>query len=371
MSMTKQQKIGVCCGAVFGVCVLALGWFLYSAYDACVVAEEGDPEAGDEGLVAAKQKNKGFYAQSTVAKPFPSADTITSVKSNEAAYVKWRADAIEVAARGDCPPPPENLAATVFKQSLYDEVTRMQKLPGGVAGRICASGFLFGFDQYLGEQGGTPKRHELPQLYAQLGVITNVVDLFAKSGVVAVRKFERPVLEDPDAGQEAPRGKAKGKDKSGNASAAVDEPKRYDFKIEYAVRAPAFAKVLNELAKSPRFFVVSEFSFSREGEALREKLKRAGEASAAGGRSSSSRRHKREQKEQEVESGIAAWPNLPPQPRKNRRRANNGSLKAELLRGALRLAGGGRGPAVAGWRCRAVHDVTGEFPRGRPRRMRA
>lgn len=311
MSMTKQQKIGVCGGAVFGVCVLALGWFLYSAYDACVIAEEGDPESGDEGLVAAKQKNRGFYTQSTAAKPFPSADTITSVKSNEAAYVKWRAEAIEVAARGDCPPPPENLAATVFKQRLYDEVTRMQKLPGGIAGRICASGFLFGFDQYLGEQGVTPKRHELPQLYAQLGVITNVVDLFSQSGVVEVRKFERPALEDPDAEQEAPRGKARGKDKSGKAAAAVDEPKRYDFKVEYAVRAPAFAKVLNGLAKSPRFFVVSDFSFNREGEALREKLKRVVEAAAVS-RRSSSRRNRRDQKEQEEESGIVTDPKTDP-----------------------------------------------------------
>jgi len=312
MSMTKQQKIGICGGAVFGVCALALGWFLYSAYDACVVAEDGDPESGDEGLVAAKEKNRGFYTKSTAANPFPSADTIASVKSNEAAYVKWRAEAIDVAARGDCPPPPENLAATVFKQRLYDEVTRMQKLPGGVAGRICASGFLFGFDQYLGEQGVTPSRQDLPQLYAQLGVVTNVVELFAKSGIVEVRKFERPALEDPDAEQEAQRGKAKGKDKSGKAAAAaVDEPRRYDFKVEYTVRAPAFAKVLNGLAKSQRFFVVSDFGFSREGEAIREKLKRVVEAAAAN-RRSSSRRHRREQKEQEEESGVVTDPKTDP-----------------------------------------------------------
>lgn len=310
MSMTKQQKVGICGGSVFGVCALVLGWFLYSAYDACVVAEEGDPDSGEEGLVAAKGKNKGFYTQSTVAKPFPSADTIASVKSNEAAYVKWRAEAVEVAARGDCPPPPENLAATVFKQHLYDEVTRMRKLPGGVAGRICVPGFMFGFDNYLGEQGVTPARHELPQLYAQLGVITNVVELFAASGVVEVRKFERPAIEEPDSEQKSARGKAKGK--SEKAAAAVDEPKRYDFKIEYAVRAPAFAKVLNGLAKSQRFFVVSNFSFDHEGEALREKLKRAVDASASAGRRSSSRRNRRDQKEQEEASGVVTDPKTDP-----------------------------------------------------------
>lgn len=306
--MTKQQKAGICGGAVFGVCALALGWFLYSAYDACVIAEEGDPESGDEGLATAKEKNRNFYTQSTAAKPFPSADTIAAVNSNEAAYVKWRDGAIEVAARGDCPPPPENLAATVFKQRLYDEVTRMQKLHGGAAGRICASGFLFGFDQYLGEQGGTPKKQDIPQLYAHLGVITNVVSLFAESGVLEVRKFERPALVDLDAEQEAPRGKAK--DKKGNAGkgAAADEPSRFDFKVEYTVRAPAFVKVLNGLAKSRRFFVVGDFSFEHEGEALRDKLKRAADATASSRKSSSLRRSRREQKDQEAESGVVTDP---------------------------------------------------------------
>ena len=30
--MTKQQKLCVGAGSAFGLCVLALGWFLYSAY---------------------------------------------------------------------------------------------------------------------------------------------------------------------------------------------------------------------------------------------------------------------------------------------------------------------------------------------------
>ena len=316
MSMTKQQKIGICCGAAFGVCVLALGWFLYSAYDARVIAEEGDSESGEEGLASAKDKNRSFYTQSTAAKPFPSPDTIASVNSNEAAYVKWRGEAIKTASRGDCPPLPDSLAPTVFKQCLYDEVTRMQKLHGGVAGRICAPGFLFGFDQYLGEQGSTPKSPEIPQLYAQLSVITNVVELFAKSEVAEVRKFERPALDDLSAEQEShassSRGKnAKGgKDKAGKGS-AVEEPKRYDFKIEFTARGPALVKVLNGLAKSQRFHVVSDFSFEHGGEALRDRLRRIADATASS-RSSSARSRKREQKEQVVESSIVTDPKLDP-----------------------------------------------------------
>ena len=312
--MTKQQKVGACCGAVFGICALALGWFLYSAYAERIAAEEGDPESGEEGLAAAKAKNKAYYTQSTAAKPFPSPAAIAAVASNEAAYVNWRGKAIEVAARGDCPPPPEDLSETVFKQRLYNEVTRMQKLPGGSAGRICEAKFLFGFDQYLGEAGKTPQRHELPQLYAQLGVITNVVDILAKSGVVEVKRFDRPAMEDSAAAAEASRGqsragaKGKGKDKSAKGAASADEPRRYDFRLEYTARSAAFVKVLNELAKSTRFYVVDDFKFRREGEALRDKLKRIAESSASGGRSAGRRRRGDDQKKEQEDDGVATDP---------------------------------------------------------------
>ena len=68
MSMTKQQKIYACFGGAVGVCALALGWFLYSAYADYQAALEGDEE-GAEGLSSAKEKNNRFYTQS---KPFPS-----------------------------------------------------------------------------------------------------------------------------------------------------------------------------------------------------------------------------------------------------------------------------------------------------------
>ena len=49
--MTKQQKIYACFGGAVGVCALALGWFLYSAYADYQAALEGDEE-GTEGLSA-------------------------------------------------------------------------------------------------------------------------------------------------------------------------------------------------------------------------------------------------------------------------------------------------------------------------------
>ena len=121
MSMTKQQKLGACFGGAVGVVALALGWFLYSAYAEHQAAVEGDPEEGLEGLVGAKEKNAGYYATSN---PFPSAEAIALVKSNEAAYAAWKADALDLASRGDCPPVPPRLGGTVFKNRLFEQVSR-------------------------------------------------------------------------------------------------------------------------------------------------------------------------------------------------------------------------------------------------------
>ena len=308
MSMTKQQKIGVCLGGAFGLCVLALGWFFYSAYADHQAALEGDEEEGTKGLNTAKEENGKYYLESN---PFPSAEAIASIKSNEMAYAAWKAGSIKLASKGDCPPSPPGLAPTVFKNTLYEQVTKMQKLPGGVVGRICASTFQFGFDKYLGESGGTPEQKDIPRLHAQLTTITNVVDLLAKSGVLEVRAFER--LESPEEAEDGNARNAKGRNKGGKGKpekqeASSVEPQRYDFRLEYTVRASGFVKVLNGLAKSPRFYIVSDFGFEHEGESLKARLDRM--TSASGETSSRSRRRRdQEKKEQEnAEGGFVTNP---------------------------------------------------------------
>ena len=310
MSMTKQQKLGACFGGAVGVVALALGWFLYSAYAEHQAAVEGDPEEGLEGLVGAKEKNAGYYATSN---PFPSAEAIALVKSNEAAYAAWKADALDLASRGDCPPVPPRLGGTVFKNRLFEQVSRMKKLPGGAMGRICAPTFLFGFDQYLGESGGTPEKTDLPRLYVQLATITNVVDILAKSGVLEVRAFDRLAAkeESDEGGARNARQRNKPKGKTAKDEAEDGAPKRYDYRLEYTARASAFVKVLNGLAKSPRFYVVSDFGFEREGDSLKARLDRS--SSAQGGSSGRGRRgREREKKEQEVETGFVTNPETDP-----------------------------------------------------------
>ncbi len=313
--MTKQQKIGACLGGVCGVCALVLGWFLYSAYADYQAALEGDEEEGTEGLIAAKEKNNKFYTQSN---PFPSTDSINQIESNKAVYASWIDHSVVLAARGDLPPPPSDLDGTVFKQSLFEQVTKMQKLPGGVGGRICADKFWFGFDQYLGEAGKTPERIELPLLHAQFIAITNVVDLLHSSGVLEIRKIERVAVQTDDADDPSRGGSRKkaGKGKPDQKAEADSEPKHFDFNLEYVVRASAFVKVLNGLAKSPRFYVVGDFSFEHEGESLKSRLDRAASASAGGGSSSRGRRgrgrDRDQEKSEEAESGVVTNPETTP-----------------------------------------------------------
>ena len=314
MSMTKQQKIYACLGGAVGVCALALGWFLYSAYADYQAALEGDEE-GTEGLSAAKEKNNKFYTQS---KPFPSSDSIKQIESNKTVYAEWINRATVMAARGDCPPPPSDLDGTVFKQNLFEQVTRMQKYPGGVNGRICSDKFLFGFDQYLGEAGKTPEQLELMKLYAQFVTITNVVDLFRESGVLEIRKIERVEVQE-DVENANARGGQRNRDGKGKAgqNAAALEPKYFDFNLEYVVRASSFVKVLNGLAKSQRFYVVSNLSFEQEGESLKARLDRIESASSGG--NSSSRDHRRgrgrdrsQENREEIASGIVTNPETTP-----------------------------------------------------------
>ena len=313
MSMTKQQKIYACFGGAVGVCALALGWFLYSAYADYQAALEGDEE-GTEGLSAAKEKNNKFYTQS---KPFPSSDSIKQIESNKTVYAEWINRATVMAARGDCPPPPSDLDGTVFKQNLFEQVTRMQKYPGGVNGRICSDKFLFGFDQYLGEAGKTPEQLELMKLYAQFVTITNVVDLFQASGVLEIRKIERIEVKEDVENANARGGQRNRNGKAGQNAAAALEPKCFDFNLEYVVRASSFVKVLNGLAKSQRFYVVSNLSFEQEGESLKAHLDRVESASSGG--NSSSRDHRRgrgrdrsQENKEEIESGIVTNPETTP-----------------------------------------------------------
>lgn len=313
--MTKQQKTCAVFGGAFALCVLALGWFLYSAYAERQEIVNGGEET-PEGLEAAKAKYGGFFQQ----KPFPSVESVRQVKANEAAYAQWWAAAHDVAEKGSFLPPSSKLDRGDLKIMLKSQVARMQKLNNG---EICAPAFQFGFEPYLDadDKKETPMPTdpaELMELYKQFVSITNVVDILHANGVQNIRRIgrrQKPKEEDSSARQSNKRRK-NAKDKAAKAAEADDTPACHVFDLEYTVRPTAFVNVLNAFAKSQRFYVVDNLSFGHEGESLKDRLNRANAPSVPGGVKQEGRRRRsprrspdqQEDKKAEKDDGLVTRP---------------------------------------------------------------
>lgn len=295
MSMTKQQMIGAACGGVFVLCAGALGWFLY---DAISVRSEAEERLDSE---------REAFRQFNQASVFPSKKSIDSVKSNETSYTEWHASALELAARGDSAPSAAE-EPSVFKQRLQAEVRRLSELPGGVDGRLCASGFLFGFEQYLGENGTLPQESDVPRLAVQLDTISHVVDLFGAAGIYEVTSLQRLSQK-----SEEEEDSSKAKNKKGAKKAADEDAPQMtclEYAFEFTARPAAFVKVFNALTADPRFIVVKKLSFRQSSDTIVDRLAAvesaaAQAASAQAGASSSSSRRRRRRAEAEEEQAQA------------------------------------------------------------------
>lgn len=296
MSMTKQQMIGSACAGVFVVCAGALGWFLY---DAAMTRSEAEEQLASE---------RDAFMRFNEASVFPSNKSIADVKSNELSYVTWQTNALELASRGDrafyVPEEP-----SVFKQRLQAEVRRLSELPGGVDGHLCASGFLFGFEQYLGENGTLPQEKDVPRLAIQLDTISRVVDLFAASGVCEVKSIQR-IESKSDEDEDAPKAK---KNVGKKKSAEDDGPQMtsLEYAMEFTVRPAGFVKIFNGLTADARFCVVKNLSFRQASDTIVDRLaavEAAAEKSAASAQAGGASRRRRRRAEAAEEQAQTAAP---------------------------------------------------------------
>lgn len=317
--MTKQQKVYAGLGGVYGLCVLALGWFLYSAYAERQEVLNGGGEPPSVGLVAAKATYANSYAQE---KPFPSRDSIDRVKANEKSYAEWRESNFREVSKGDCPPPPSGLEGSDLFNMMRDQRKVMENFPGGAAnGHICEKDFKFGFDDYLDNKKPMPQKNseQLSELYAQFVMVTNMVDiLHASGGSVNISKIElpKPQGEEESADKQATQQKKGGKAKPAQGAAVAEGPKCYGFDLEFTVRPSAFVHVLNAFATCPRFFVVEDLEFEREGESLKDRINRTADPSKSkddqltGRRRHRSRGQEVQEKKVEVDSDLVTRPDL-------------------------------------------------------------
>lgn len=267
MSLSKQQLMGAVGGGVFAVGVLALGWMFYSAWSEKTEAEEQLEE---------EATSFRHFNEATV---YPSKESIDAVKSNETNYAAWRTTATAFAAQGDTLFTEET--GSGFKQRLQAEVRRMLTLPGGVDGKIAASSFLFGFEQYLGENGAVPKDADVPRLAVQLDVIARLVNLFAETGAQEVKSIERiePRAKDP-----AKDGDGQAKPKKSRVQRAKEqEPEekkatKQSYAFTVLVRPACLVAVLNRLASTPRFTTVRNLTFAQATDVIGTRLSAAASA---------------------------------------------------------------------------------------------
>jgi len=261
MKATREQLILYAGLGVSGVIAAVLGWMIFSAAGA-----RSDAEEELEGAEMSLER----FARAEVT---PSEQAIADVKANGATVAAWRNAAVEFAARGDRTYAVES--ASVFKQRLRAETARLGAIApaGAVEGsRLAAPGFEFGFGEYLGDS--MPSESVIPELEAQLAIVTHIADVLAAAGVASVTEIERPAAAPAKPVAET-AGKKNAKPKKVKKE---DVPERAEtkrlFKVGFTARPAAFIRVLNAFAADEAFYTVTKLGFSAPGDVISDKIQK-------------------------------------------------------------------------------------------------
>lgn len=263
--MKRHQVILIVCGILTALVCLGVGWFLFSALSAKNEAAEARNQAYSE--------LRKIYGQ----KVFPSKENIERVKEDEKALTAWLTTASNVVHKGDLVIGQES--PTGFKKLLLDTVRSLANHPGGVSGKVVASGFNFGFDRYLGESTILPEKDQVDRLARQLSVIETICNELYAAKIVSLDAIARETFEEKGASEkkvqeDRPSNRPKNKnrrsreDVSGRgakASAAQggavhdsDLFSKQRFTFQFRARPDALVEVLNRLAAMDLFIVVAE-----------------------------------------------------------------------------------------------------------------
>ena len=287
MSLNRNQMTLCAIGGVFAVGAGVLGWFLWSAIDESSEALE----ERDNSMSAIDS----YYS----AKVFPSAESLEAVKANTGEIAAWRETSKLVAARGD-----KSFAETTppsFKQFLQSEQVRLSALPGKADGKICAPGFAFGFDKYLGQSPTMPERADLPKLQRQLDFIAEAVELFADAGVDELKAVKRDETGAAAEGEQPPEPRPAKKGKKGKGAAADEAPLATSLEYSFQILASpkALVSVMNRLNSEFRFTVVTALNFSESRDLISESFAARDKAENDAKNSQGSRRSRRRGKSAE------------------------------------------------------------------------
>ncbi len=281
--MKRQQLILIILAVLtVGVC-LGAGWFLVSAWMA--------------NKEAASVRNADYAAVQKIyrGKVFPDPDTIARVKEDQKALESWLATASNLLHQGDLHI--ESKSPTGFKQTLQATVRALSARPGAANGRIVAPGFLFGFDQYLGESDSLPAPEHVDRLTGQLTIIERLCNELCEAGVLEIKAVQRETFDaqteagGPDRSQEASSSRRRRRRDEPQAQEAAPAARdataggvfsKQRFSFEFLARPAAFIGALNRLAAMNLFVVVAETEFRKTDDPIgrRDTKKKEGAASA-------------------------------------------------------------------------------------------
>jgi hypothetical protein len=290
MSLSKKQIVAASSATGFVLAAGVLGWFLYDAFT-------GRGEQEEELAV-----ETASFQRFNDAPVFPSAKTIAEAKTNQAVLASWLEGARAYAARGDTKVAEET--PPIFKQRLTKTVAKMRSLPGAAAGHLAGSGFMFGFDAYLGEGGVLPDVKDVPRLAAQLDVIKHVVVTLARAGALEIKEVRRVEAPPPD-DQQAKGAKKKSKPKK-DKTPEGPMPTSLEFGFVFTARPDALVKTLNAFSADNRFIVVKNLAFKMTEDDIVSRMDAADAAKAAAASAAASGGGRRRRRNAEVQQTAGA-----------------------------------------------------------------
>jgi hypothetical protein len=233
-----------------------LGWLLW---DKISFADQASQELSDE-----ESKYEGYG----MSKVFPCKASLDSIETNKQNYVEWFDASMKAVSKADAIASTETPAA--FKQRLTSAVGKMKSLAGGLDGRIASQTFLFGFDQYLGENPTMPSDKDVPRLAAELDTIVHIVNILSEAGIVEVKKVERlnNVANSQPVQQPGRRRPQKKKD------VQEDGPKTTVLKyaLEFTSRPSGLVEAVNMLSSDDRFITIADFALRATMDTITEKF---------------------------------------------------------------------------------------------------
>ena len=263
----KNMALAAAGGSIF-ILVLVSVFLLYRGFRAFNRAEKM--------LDQSKSELQSFYAQN----PFPSESNVGRIQGNAKVLAEWLDRLMEALRKGSVEP--ENKTPSTFMNLLSEKRNALQK-SARQSGTETPPDFAFGFERY--STGKLPAPSDVFRLTQQLTMIERICTVLFEEKTTHIVSISRDAFE--EGGGDTSGDEASGRGARGRGGRGREEPaagggegvardagilkegalySKLHFKIALAARERTILPILNRLAKSDMFTVVTAVSFAKEGE---------------------------------------------------------------------------------------------------------